>query len=450
MQIITEKSKLVSLFANDISSKNKDNYRLSNFLVFDKCDDGYLVYNTLTKQFLLLNEDEYNEIINPSNLGCKNKDFFVQSLLWVPEFFNEIEFYGQLRDFMIKVGKVDYIDTFTVLTTTKCNARCFYCFERGCNQVDMTEETAVELAEFMIKKSNGRKINIKWFGGEPLCNYKIIDIICKYFKERNVKYASKMVSNAYLFDDEIIAKAKELWKLGVLQISLDGTEKVYNRVKNYINPGEESPFIRVINNIALLASNDIKVSVRLNMDIHNKDDLFELSEFLIERFKDQPNVKIYPKLLFDNTDKLQKTRSNEDRAYLYSELERLENILFDNDKYLARKLSSEIMPYFCSAAAVTSVTVLPDGRLGLCDTIVGTESCGNIKDGITDWDEIASYNELKPYTEECQKCNILPMCARTKRCPYYVRDCEDYSRESEKRLILYSMRTAYKKWKIEK
>jgi len=450
MQVIVNKSRLVSLFSNDISKEYDGIYRLSNFLIFDKCDDGYLVYNTLTKIFLLLSNDEYEEINNPLNLDCPNKDFFIQNLLWVPVDFNEIEFYRQLRDFIIKVSNADYIDTFTVLTTTKCNARCFYCFERGCNQVDMTEETAIELAEFMIKKSNGRKINIKWFGGEPLCNFKIIDIISNYFKERNIKYSSKMVSNAYLFDENIVNKAKELWNLGVLQISLDGTEKVYNRVKNYIDVGNESPFVRVINNIALLAANGIKVSIRLNMDIHNKDDLFELSEFLMERFKCEPNVKIYPKLLFDNTDKLQQNRSNEDRAYLYGELERLENILFDNDKFMARKLSSEIIPYFCSAADVHSVTVLPDGRLGLCDTIVGTESCGNIKEGITDWEEIASYNELQPYTDECKKCNILPMCARTKRCPFYIRACEDYSRDSERRLILYSMRTAYKKWKSEK
>ena len=49
-----------------------------------------------------------------------------------------------------------------------------------------------------------------------------------------------MISNGYLFSEEIIDRAARLWELRNVQITLDGTEKVYNETKAYIAPKDNA------------------------------------------------------------------------------------------------------------------------------------------------------------------------------------------------------------------
>lgn len=52
--------------------------------------------------------------------------------------------------------------SYTILTTTDCNARCFYCYELGRSRIPMSEQTAHEIADYI----SAPKVNIHWFGGE--------------------------------------------------------------------------------------------------------------------------------------------------------------------------------------------------------------------------------------------------------------------------------------------
>lgn len=71
-------------------------------------------------------------------------------------------------------------------------------------------------------------MRLAWFGGEPLYNAQVIDLICNDLVERGIGYESSMISNGFLFDEKLIKRAAELWRLRQIQITLDGTEGVYN------------------------------------------------------------------------------------------------------------------------------------------------------------------------------------------------------------------------------
>lgn len=98
-----------------------------------------------------------------------------------------------------------------------------------------------------------------------------IDQICSELREKGIPFSSTMISNGYLFDADMISRAKAEWKLTFVQITLDGTEETYNRVKAYVGV-KDNPFRRVINNINELLRSDIDVSIRLNVDRYNADD----------------------------------------------------------------------------------------------------------------------------------------------------------------------------------
>ena len=57
-----------------------------------------------------------------------------------------------------------HITQYTILTTTDCNARCFYCYERGCARVTMDSETADKVADYIQNRCGGNPVKIECRG----------------------------------------------------------------------------------------------------------------------------------------------------------------------------------------------------------------------------------------------------------------------------------------------
>ena len=100
---------------------------------------------------------------------------------------------------------LDHPQSFTILTTTKCNARCFYCYEmKSKNKHHMTPETALKAANYIASVApKGKTINLNWFGGEPLFNMKAIDIITQRIRDLGVNFMTSFTTNGYLFDKDL-------------------------------------------------------------------------------------------------------------------------------------------------------------------------------------------------------------------------------------------------------
>lgn len=72
----------------------------------------------------------------------------------------------------------------------------------------MTEETAEKVARYIITHApKGIDIRLDWFGGEPLYNEKVIDIITSRVASAGFNFSSSMISNGYLFNDTNLRKA---------------------------------------------------------------------------------------------------------------------------------------------------------------------------------------------------------------------------------------------------
>jgi hypothetical protein len=136
-----------------------------------------------------------------------------------------------------------------------------------------------------------------------------------------------MTSNGYLFDAETVQRAKELWQLKNVQITLDGREKTYNLVKRYIYDNVNA-FERVLKNIELLTAAGIHVAIRLNVDKHNIEEMLLLLPLLHERFGDNKYLSVYSHELFGE-------RSPEDNAALYEQRMQLEQLIAETPRPLA-------------------------------------------------------------------------------------------------------------------
>ena len=117
-------------------------YRLSHYTVVEEIEDGFLVFNTLTREMVLLDQDEYANIMKDPYM---HTHWFV-----VPQNLREKDMALAVRWLQnTKKKKKKRITQYNIYSTTDCNARCFYCFEHGRKRVPMSDEVAYKTAEFI-------------------------------------------------------------------------------------------------------------------------------------------------------------------------------------------------------------------------------------------------------------------------------------------------------------
>ncbi|MBQ3504165.1 MAG: 4Fe-4S cluster-binding domain-containing protein [Oscillospiraceae bacterium] len=401
-------------------------------------EDGVLLYNLLTKELLLLTEEEYEKRTENSYL----KDhWFV-----VPEGTNEKEL-ADLVKWVLKNKHKKHppITGYTIFPTTDCNARCFYCFELGRSRIPMREETAHKVADYIAAHCGGEKVSISWFGGEPLYNKAVIDIICNDLREKGVVYTSRAISNGYLFDRETVKNAMENWNLKWVQITLDGTEGVYNKVKAFIYKNT-NPYHTVLENIGHLLDAGVTVTIRLNMDMHNADNLLELVEELGQRFAGKKGLHVYAHHLFKGNEPMAEIHTQEEWAERDRAMCRLNEKIRELGLAAQRGITKKPKLNYCMADSGSAVTILPGGEIGLCEHYSEDEFIGHIDKEGFDQAVVNSWKERIPEVPECAECFYYPDCVTLKKCASgsvcFPLQREEYLRKTKREML-----TEYERWK---
>jgi len=273
----------------------------------------------------------------------------------------------------------------------------------------MTAETADKVVRYIVTHRGDEKVQIRWFGGEPLVNAKVIDQICTELREQGVPFRSTMISNGYLFDADKVQCAKDLWQLQQVQITLDGTEQTYNRVKAYVHQGVNA-FERVLQNIAMLTAAGIRVSIRLNVDKHNIGEMAELVQLLHQRFGTNEHLSIYSHELFVE-------RTPEDEAEIFAQQTQLaQQIAACGYKNHKRGLQKDINLNHCMADGDGSVVIAPDGHLGKCEHFIDSNFFGHIDSEEHNEAILRKFKERQADIDACATCFCYPQCIRLVMC----------------------------------
>lgn len=394
-------------------------YRYTKHCVKVPCEDGVLLCHTLTGELVLVGREEDSESTTQQ---------LIKSWFLVPEDFDECKRADEVRHIAkLLRTRSSGKSHFTILTTTDCNARCFYCYEMGIRRYPMTPAIARDVGEYIARVSKGKKVNLSWFGGEPLLNQEVMDIICRILREKGIAYSSILTSNAYYLDELTAEKAVKDWHIKSAQITLDGTEEKYNHTKAYVNRGEESPYRRVLSNIASALKAGMEVNVRLNMDRANADDLFAVVEELAERFGATPGLHVHIALLRKVVGDIH-AFSSEAEAADYRD--RLNNRL----KELGYSLPSAFHPMIstnqCMADNDSCEVILPDGRIEKCEHLDEKEIVGDIYSENRDKEIIESWKETVRFSN-CADCALYPKCVSLKKCPWMQEGCSQLRQISQ-------------------
>ena len=419
------------------------NYRLMRYAFREKCEDGTLLHNVISGKLILLDEMETKELDDISGIQINSCSGVISKLIenyyLVPEDYNEKNTVNELRLLLRRLYRPKGISHYTILPTTSCNARCFYCYESNYQKISMPLSLAEKVVDFIDSNKPTNKVSISWFGGEPLVGEKCIDRICFGLKNRGIEYESSMTSNGYLFDEEIIDKAFELWKLKNIKITLDGTEDIYNRAKAFVN-ADKSPFKRVTNNIKELLNKGIKVSIRINLDQNNVDDLKALVDELILQFGSFNGMTIDTHVIFKDLGFSPIPRNETIERSLYEKQIELNDYIHEERGGDANYKIPMIRTYCCMIDYPGSIIIYPDGRLFKCNHNISTEEqIGTVLEGIKESPQYQLDNVVK--WNRCEECVLFPKCLISNKCPcladYNEYTCENEIQNRRKDIIRY-------------
>jgi len=156
--------------------------------------------------------------------------------------------------------------------TRRCNLNCIHC---GASK----EKYEEELKEIDVKKliDEIAKMGVKTFavtGGEPLTRKDLLSIL-KYASDKGLK--TGIATNGFLIDKDKATKIKSS-NVDSIQISLDGTKDIHNKIRRNNNS-----YDRAINAIKYLNEVGIQdISVATTINPLNLKNLEELMETLID------------------------------------------------------------------------------------------------------------------------------------------------------------------------
>ncbi len=374
----------------------------------------YLVFNTFSGAVAWMNTSYYEVLTSNELLGEQSFDpQLSEKGFLVPSERNEWDIVFQDRQNYLYNDKPERMN-FVIAPTMDCNLHCSYCFEDdGRVKGRMTPEVWNNLFQFIQKRIDEspsvRTIQILWFGGEP--GLKVDEIIAfstqllPYMKDKNINYVSRIVSNAVLLTKDKVTALHEKGNVFSGQFTIDGMKSTYAKKRGCA----ERVFDLAIDNI-VSASGIIRVSLRINVDKNNINEMPDLLYFLLVEKELLGKINI-------GFARVENWKKNDEEQYL-SEMEYvqflqwIDSIILENGwgkSFLQKRPVRMVGP--CNLVRKANVVIGPDGKLFRCEHCINQAewSIGNLHDGYLNNHADSLFLDSLP-KEKCKKCAVFPIC----------------------------------------
>lgn len=317
---------------------------------------------------------------------------------------------------MNKIRLNSYLERFnatqmslTIAPTSYCNFNCIYCYEKYRPKVYMNKETADKLIEFVSDQKQLKDLNVMWYGGEPLLNFKMIKELTQKFKDMDLNYSAGMITNGYLLNQNVADKLDGL-NIRFVQITLDGLREVHDARR--FNVRTNNSFDKIISNIDYLLSvnTNLYVSIRVNIDKTNEGSFPDLVRFIKERYDKYPNLGVSPSYVQD-TGTINSCHFDRINKAVFK-LKYCDLNVFD---YFPDKKSS-----ICMARHINSYLINSDGGIYKCYNDIGIKErqIAHLHEKNIKTDLLTSYLVEADYLNDanCAQCKLMPVC--NGGCPY--------------------------------
>ena len=375
-------------------------------------DDGnVLIYNVLSSAVAIMTQSEFSAIQNDEPAKGE-ENLFTDSLgmgFLVPTSEDEVAKVLTLRN---ANNFNDRRAGFQILPTTGCNARCFYCYEKGFTVSTMTNETIEATIQFILNYCETiQDVTIAWFGGEPFTEETTMARISKAlideFDKRGTRYSANVITNGALISEENIDAIASEYRISSVQITLDGRGDNHVRRKKYLD--KTVTYETILKNIALLTKHDIQVMVRINADKRNFKDCLAIFDDLI-------NLNANFVYLWPYVAPLYSDNKNYTDCFTQNELSDVFCKVYKKmiDTGFIKTIDGLPMNFSnatCCAKMMNNFVISPEGDISKCEHLLNNpdEVIGHVSTGITFNSAMAKWCDAN-IPEKCKSCSYLPIC----------------------------------------
>lgn len=445
---------LINSYLDENIDGEEIEYKISDCAIFEKTDDGILLFHPISWSLYLLTEDEYNNI-----LTFNGNDLLKKWLIILPSYIDEMQLSKVIYRFRFTTDggffnpSYRQINNYIVFTTNLCNAKCEYCIEKNrLAPTTMSEDIAHKTSCFIDKNSSVKQpLYITWFGGEPLLNTKVIDTICDDLRAKKRNFYNHIITNGLLLTEENIIKMCDKWNIKSIQITLDGKGEVYNKIKNFNIANAFERVINNIKNILKLCTTPVYLSLRFNASYDNIDYLDELLKYVESEILPLQGIhKVRGRIVMRYETFVDNYNSNKKLREKIVELRTKYNnfIIHDKEWTLWYKKTSH-----CYADSCGGLAINPEGKIGVCEGWYEDGIMGDVENGITNIEPSRKYIMKFPDNIRfCLKnnCPLIASCTHYSPCPTSWSCTVPESIDLQIEFLKEKMVTTYNVWKHKK
>ena len=194
------------------------------------------------------------------------------------------------------------------------------------------------------------------------------------------------------------------------------------------------------------ATSGIKVNIRLNIDMHNAENLSELAEELHREFSDPKGISVYLHALFEEEKGSKALHDDERRKYVFDQITDIEARLKDYGFIKPRRLNRKVKINRCMADNDHSVVIVPNGLIGKCEHFSEDHFVGHIDNEERDAQIQDDFKETRDEIDACATCFNYPDCIWLKLCED-VPNCYQEERGHMLHQLRQSMMRAFAQFK---
>ncbi|QSB04710.1 radical SAM/SPASM domain-containing protein [Natronoglycomyces albus] len=319
---------------------------------------------------------------------------------------------------------------YVLLPSSYCNMGCSYCgqLHKSGKLTDSHRDAVAKRVLAGINDEATEKVNISWFGGEPMAGYPVVVDLSRQFIaecERLGKgYKATMVTNGSLLTH---AKARELIRdcqVSHLEITLDGPARIHDTHRPLKKGG--GSFDHIISVLKqVLADDDLgcfHIRLRTNVDVNNREWVNEYIDLMAEHefFQDQVDFNLVPVYSWGNDVSAIEVERSEFSKLQLDWYERM----IDHGLHVSI-LPESIVGTVCSATALRSEVISSSGNVFSCTEhpLVPkhemADSLGKVQLLPLTVRPVGPYDDWTETVESgktwCATCKMLPVCGGA--CP---------------------------------
>lgn len=408
--------------------------KLSKYVVIKKINNDYILFSTISKKIIKVNQKFYDELINinPNQLNEIKSDelkYLVDSYFLISDDVDEKNIVEYLLD---KDRLNQEIFSSYIAFSTLCNFACVYCYEEGQTKrnfvmnEDILQKT-IDWYKNVISKNNYKKCKITLFGGEPLLHKdlirKFVTEIYEYTNKNKVELKFGIITNGYLIDQEIVDFMNR-HGLEEIQITIDGVGKIHDERRPLRNGGPT--FDIIINNIKHIAKFNGRFLFRVSFDKNNIPHVKELLNYL-KNLNIKNDYQIYLAPIHQTTCQNEQTCSfcSRNTSEDLNELLALYTELYGYMHDIGISVPKFISNGPCMTVSNDTVLVDPEGKLFKCVEMIGIDnlSIGNVNN--FNYDQKLTSFIGHPLFKKCiaNDCKYVCLCGGGCLMKSYLKDC---------------------------